>query len=422
VGAAVALCALCASCRAPTQATTKPSLASENYFPILPWELGKQDKLADTRQGITTLADCGFTTVAFVRPQQLQTCEHIGLKAIVCPEKWQIKWRELSDQQIFETVQNLVRESGNSPAITGYFLKDEPGVQDFPALGKAVAAVKKLAPGKFAYINLFPDYATLGAPDLSQLGTDSYTDYLERYVREVQPQFISYDNYRVLSSNDLADASIAASYYRNLLEIRRVAMKNDLPFWNIVSSNQIRPKTPVPSPANLLFQAYTTLAAGAKGLTWYTYYQGGYHYAPIDSAGNRTATWTYLKMVNDQVKVIGPRTARLTSRGVYFSSPPVDGLPKLPGELIEQITAPTPMMVGEFRDPDGTDWAMVVNLSLEKSSKFNIDSRQSQMKIFAMSPVDGSLSAIEPENSLWLPAGQGVLMKFAPISSTKTAE
>jgi hypothetical protein len=107
---------------------------------------------------------------------------------------------------------------------------------------------------------------------------------------------------------------------------------------------------------------------------------------------------------------------------VYFSSPPVDGLPKLPGELIEQITAPTPMMVGEFRDPDGTDWAMVVNLSLEKSSKFNIDSRQSQMKIFAMSPVDGSLSAIEPENSLWLPAGQGVLMKFAPISSTKTAE
>lgn len=422
MGAAVVLCALCASCRAPTPAATQPSLASDNFFPILPLELGKQDKLADTHQGITTLADCGFTTVAFVRPEQLPTCERLGLKAIVCPEIWQIKWRELSDQQIFDTVQNLVRESGNSRAVIGYFLKDEPGVQDFPALGKAVAAVKKLAPGKLAYINLFPDYATLGAPDLSQLGTGSYTDYLERYVREVQPQFISYDNYRVLSSNDLADATIAASYYRNLLEVRRVAMKNDLPFWNIVSSNQIRPRTPVPSPANLLFQAYTTLAAGAKGLTWYTYYQGGYHYAPIDNAGNRTATWAYLKMVNDQVKVIGPRTARLTSTGVYFSPPPVAGLGKLPGEVIEQVTAPTPMMIGEFRGPDGTDWAMVVNLSLEKSSKFTITPRESQMQIFAMSPVDGSRSPIEPDNSLWLPAGQGVLLEFSPLSSTKTAE
>src|SRR3954452_15298416 len=161
----------------------------------MPWELSKQNQLADPHQGIQKLADCGFTTVSFVRPQQLPMCEKLGLKAIVCAEQWQIKWRELSDQQIYETVEKLVRESGNSPAIIGYFLKDEPGVNDFPALGKAVAAVKKLAPGQLVYINLFPNYATLGAPDLSQLGTDSYTEYLERYVNEVHPPFTSYDNY-----------------------------------------------------------------------------------------------------------------------------------------------------------------------------------------------------------------------------------
>ena len=156
------------------------------------------------------------------------------------------------------------------------------------------------------------------------------------------------------------------------------------------------------------------LAAGAKGLTWYTYYQGGYHYAPIDNAGNRTATWTYLKMVNDQVKIIGPRTARLTSRGVYFTSTTVDQLPKLPGDVIEQITAPTPMMIGEFRDPDGADWAMVVNLSLEKSSKFILTQRQSKTRIEIMSPVDASLTSLDSDNSMWLPAGQGVLLKFSP--------
>ena len=53
-----------------------------------------------------------------------------------------------------------------------------------PALAKAVAAVKRFAPGKLAYINLYPNYATIGAPNLSQLGTDSYADYLERFIAE----------------------------------------------------------------------------------------------------------------------------------------------------------------------------------------------------------------------------------------------
>ncbi len=56
------------------------------------------------------------------------------------------------------------------------------GVRDYPQLAAAVAAVKKYA-GKLAYINLLPDYTTLGA-NLSQLGTESYSDYLERFVKK----------------------------------------------------------------------------------------------------------------------------------------------------------------------------------------------------------------------------------------------
>ena len=36
--------------------------------------------------------------------------------------------------------------------------------------------------GKLAHINLYPNYATLGAPDRSQLGAPTYTEYLERFV------------------------------------------------------------------------------------------------------------------------------------------------------------------------------------------------------------------------------------------------
>jgi hypothetical protein len=293
----------------------------------------------------------------------------------------------------------------------GYFLRDEPGVGEFAALGKAVAAVKRMAPGKLAYINLFPDYATLGAPNLSQLGTESYTEYLERYVREVRPQFISYDNYRVQSSGDLRDAKVAASYFRNLMDVRRVAMEHGLPFWNIVSGNEIRKHTPVPSPANMLMQAYTTLAAGGQGLTWFTYYGGKYRYGAVTEQGSRTVTWSYMRMVNDQVRVLGPTMRRLKSTGVFFtgSVPGISGS-ALPGRWVKEAGAEGPLMVGEF-EGEGGRYAMVVNLSLERSVRAVVKSAAAG-EILQVSPVDGTTMPIDDNEAVWLAAGQGVLLKL----------
>jgi hypothetical protein len=378
------------------------------------WELPPRTaEFGDAKHGLQSLADCGYTVAGFVRPEHLRQCEKLGLQVIVGPRASIRKWREMSEEQIEASIRELVEPSRSSPAVIGYFIMDEPNVRDFPALAKAVAAVKRLAPGKLAYINLFPNYATLGAPDLSQLGTASYDEYLERYVSEVRPQFISYDNYQVQFSDDLKNPAIAASYFKNLLTVRRVAQEHGLPFWNIVSSNRIRPTTPVPSPANLLLQAYTTLAAGAQGLTWYTYYGGGYLYAPVDKSGARTATWSYLKMVNDQVKVLGPTMRHLKSTGVYFTAPPpTDAGPPLPGKLVVAVNASAPVMVGEFEGPAGEAYVMLVNLSLERSTRTAITTTPGHEPLGSISPVDRSLLPLEREQSLWLAAGQGALIKL----------
>ena len=193
-------------------------------------------------------------------------------------------------------------------------------------------------------------------------------------------------------------------------------MEHDLPFWNIVSSNRITPAATIPSPANLLLQAYTTLAAGAEGLTWYTYYSTGYLYSPIDKAGHRTTTWSYLKMVNDQVKVLAPILQPLKSTGVYFTTPsvvpPTSQLPALPGNLVKSITCPTPLMIGEFTGDHGEQYAMIVNLSLRDSAQFKLTPTSAHAELSQVSPVDGSLSPLDPGNTLWLAAGQGVLVRF----------
>ena len=391
---------------------------SPDFFPILPWDPQHGWKIPFTAhhaQGIASIAECNFTIAGFVRPEDLPLCEKLGMAAIVLPDSGLLmgkEWRILSDSQIDSIIRSIVERTENSPSVMGYFLTDEPGAADFEALGKAVAAVKKYAPGKLAYINLFPDYATLGAKDKSQLETDSYTEYLERYVAEVKPQFISYDNYMVQYSQDLKNPDTAASYYRNLLEIRRVANEHGIPFWNIVSSNQIRPESTVPSPANFAFQAYTTLATGGRGVSWYTYYSSGYAYAPVDSTERRTPTWSRLREVNRQIAVLGPLMNHLTSTGVYFTSPaPINGLPELPGKIIREVSSPTPMMAGEFRGEDGSEWVMLVNLSLERSVKFTVRTTAPVTKFQIVSSEDGSLQSMDPATETWLTAGEGILMK-----------
>src|SRR4029077_20011727 len=144
-------------------------------------------------------------------------------------------------------------------------------------------------------------------------------------------QFLSYDNYMVELSQDLRDRKKGSIYFRDLLEVRRVSLEHGLPFWNIVTCNQIRPEAAPPSPANMLLQAWTTLAAGGRGVSWYKYLATAYHYAPIDKGGGRAASWSYLQMVNRQLKVIGPLVNRLRSVGVYFTAPaPLDKAPILP--------------------------------------------------------------------------------------------
>ena len=337
------------------------------------------------------------------------------------------EWASLSEAALDQRVGEIVASGGGSSALLGYFVLDEPGATRFPLLGRVVAAFRRHAPDKLAYVNLYPNYATIGAPDESQLETPTYREHLERYVAEVRPQFLSYDNYMVLYSDDLRDRERAARYFANLLDVRAVAQENGLPWWQIVSSNQIRPVTPPPSPANLLLQAWTTLAAGARSVGWFTYYGLSYGYPPIDRHGRKTATWFYLQLANRQLSAIGPIMTGLTSTGVFFTPPaPGEGLPALPGEYVAAVDdwgRGTPAMVGEFSGaaagghPKTVPHVMLVNLSLERSAHFTLTLASGYAVEAAASVDDGRFFPIDVANGIRLPAGQGILLRLGTAPS-----
>ncbi len=397
-----------------------------DFFPILNWDPlhGWDGKTRDCEtNGLESLKECHFNIGGFVQARDLGQCKKLGLGAIYLPEEppipaltYQSQWKTLSDAEIERRIKAMLKAGGSNPALKGYFIMDEPSASDFPALGKAVAALRKYAPDKFAYINLFPDYAIPGSAPSSQLGTATYTEYLERFVTEVKPPFLSYDNYRVEYSRDLQDRGIAASYFQNLIEVRRVGLKYNLPCLQIVSSNQLQPSQTTPTPANLALQAYTTLAAGFRGVTWYTYYARGYQYSPIGPDGNKTLTWAYLSEINRQVAALAPVLSQLTSSGVYFTAPPIaDGLPLLPGKLVESISCASPVMVGEFSGSRGESFFMLVNLNLERSANLSWKLKTPNASLKMVSPLDGKIEPLPvTKDGLWLAPGQGVLLQVGP--------
>lgn len=393
----------------------KNTIWSDGAFPILPWDRPNESvntKLSK-KYGLSSISECNFNIAGFVKPSDIPLCEKLGLAVIVIGDIRR-NWSKYSDREIDNAVKKMVYQSMNSDAVIGYYIADEPGASEFSALAKAVAAVKKYAPGKIAYINLFPNYANAGDKN-TQLQAGSYEKYLERYVHIVKPQVICYDNYIILFSDNLKNLKKTKQYYRNLIDVRRVAIENNIVFWNTVPSCQIRPYSSKPSAANIRFHAYTTLAAGGRGICWYPYYSGSYEHTPIDASKNKTKTWYYLQKVNEQISMLGRKMNHLNSTGLFFSDASlIKDLPKLPGRLVKQVGSEAPVMVGEFEHYDGTKYAMIVNLSLEKTTNITLEPNSNFSKIQLIEPDEGTLKAIEMKHDIFLLPGQGRLFKLSP--------
>lgn len=385
---------LMSTCPAKTGgiAMLKPS-----EFAILPWGWTPGDLDA-----LKEIKDCGFNLAGFVSPDNLDLVSQAGLQAIVSEGSTHVGDAEaqLDQAEIDKRVQALVKRVENHNAVYGFYLRDEPGANVFPGLGRWAAAFAKAAPGKLAYINLLPNYASAG-----QLNVPAYEEYLESFVTNVKPKFISYDHYALMD-----DGSLRGGYYQNLEAVRAAALKHNLPFWNIVLSNA-HFSYAEPTPAGLRFEAYTTLAYGARGISYFTYFApkvGNYRLAPIDQFGNKTATWDALRNVNLQIHALGPVYLTLKSVNVFHHPDVPEGCKGMASSKLLKSVEGGNLLVGEFEGPKGEPYVMIVNKDLHKSTAFGVQFKQ-EGQVCRVSAYTGSTDPFGGEDC-WLAAGQGMLL------------
>jgi hypothetical protein len=253
----------------------------------------------------------------------------------------------------------------DGPACWGYLLVDEPGAGAFPELAKRAEEIRNKRPGRFGYVNLYPNYAPLNA-----LGTASYDDHVAKFIREVKPEVLSMDHYPLMRP----EGDTRAAYCANLECFRRNSLAASIPFWNYFYSMPFNDRLD-PTEAQLRWQIFTSVAYGAKGVLYFCYWTPGKGAAGagefpkggaiITAEGLKTRHYDEARRINAELKNLGPTLMELTSTGVYLvntetnqtelAGSPIRKLARVAGDPVGEF------IIGAFHRADGRRAVLIVN-------------------------------------------------------------
>lgn len=291
------LLAICLIGAAPRARPALP--APTQPFPVLAWAGVPENQT--TPQRYRELAECGFNvnysgySSADANAKAMDVGKAAGVKVLVaCPE-------------LRADPEGTVNRFKGHPAHGGYYLRDEPGAGDFAELAKWADRVRAADPQsdveRPCYVNLFPNYASLGKG--GQLGTDTYAEYVDRFIRELRLPMVSFDHYPVISGGK-GPASVRGEWYENLEILSSAARKAGKPVWAFALSVPHGPYPP-PTVAHLRLQVFSNLAYGAQVIQYFTYWTPvsdtwNFHDGPIRPDGTRSPAYEHVKQVNRELQ------------------------------------------------------------------------------------------------------------------------
>jgi hypothetical protein len=267
-----------------------------------------------------------------------------------------------SSDNFFTTYVNHYKDH---PALLGYNLVDEPFGDQFPHLQSATELIRTLDPDHMVYTNL---YGLCPTCMHYYSGTDdplrgSYQDYVNGWL-DTDPDIISFDHYPFYSTG------FDEAWYLQLEYYRERSLLYDTDLWVYIQAMQYDYYNMIePSEEQMRFQIYSSLAYGAKGYVYFTYYTpDGMDNGLILPDGSKNDTYYYAQDVNAEVLNLGSTLLGLTSKEVYQTGGTPPYTTALPSGFFWQPTtgAPEmPMIVSLLEDEDGREYVMIVNKDME---------------------------------------------------------
>ncbi len=284
---------------------SQKQLKADQPLPVLAWFGIPADQTTPER--FEELREAGIT-INYTNYPDLQAVE----KALDIAQKTGVKIVAACPELKTDT-ENTVKRLMNHPALAGYYLRDEPSRKDFPELGAWARKIRAIDDKHFCYLNLFPTYASK-----DQLGTDTYKEYVEAFVKEIPVQFISFDHYPLMKNR-----VSSKDYYENMEIVSQIARANNLPVWAFGLSVAFHDYA-IPTLAEIRFQIHSILAYGAQTLQYFTYWTPvtttwDFHNAPITVDGKRTDTYDKIKAINQEIAKVAAVFTGSTVKSVWHT-------------------------------------------------------------------------------------------------------
>ncbi len=294
--------------------------------------------------GINLIAayDYGYETNCEV----LAACEKLGMR--VTMEEGRIH-RALHDaEHRRELLEGVVRDYSGYPALLGYHIVDEPNSGAFPALAEIREILAELDPAHEAYINLFPNYASL-----EMLGNPSYYDHLDQFIEVVKPEILSYDHYHFCKVEaPKEEKTINDDRERQIYEAAYLNVNRPGFFDNIEDALAVSKKTGTPfmiiilvvehgcyrnlTEAEIRFEVFNSLAYGVKRISYFTYWTPGVDYdegddlwhwqnGMINKDGTRNQHFYDVARINKELTAVGDILLPFTVKDVFHFGKEPDG-------------------------------------------------------------------------------------------------
>ena len=377
---------------------------------------------------IKRIADCGadfimsgnFKDTGKIK-ELLSYCDKYGIECIIYDER-------IYDNEDID-IGEITKEYSGYKSYMGNMIKDEPGVAEFDHLRRVYDKFKAQTPGKDAYINLLPMYASAaqlkygaGVQEIDYYDTPNttYGENLDEYCKAFDTPYICVDVYPCRTEEDGITRAMYPGYLENLSQMAHFCRKYDREFWVMVQSIVWYETPSVPTEKDLRWQFFTVLSFGAKAIFHFCLSTpDGHSTALLDPKGMEGPLYFPAQRIHRFIRSIDDVYYQYKHVGA-FNVNWKEGYEFLKFEeqyknfnTIEEIISDDQLLVGCFDKEDGDGHAFtIVNMTHLKDNKtahvkLKIKGKKVTAYAETMSYV---LGEVDGYYDITLPSGEGLFI------------
>lgn len=266
---------------------------------------------------------------AFIK-ELIAACEKRSMQLIVFDKRafW-TNFAASGEEAYRAAVRDALKDFGESDAVRGFYVGDEPPKEDFLVMGAALKIFKSLT-DKVGFVN----FSRNDALDRAFGTPEAHAEALKKFA-SFGLDYMANDRYSQLHAKEYEAGFLEAGidkYFRDLNFFKGVAAACKLPYiTSLAAVGHWMFRTP--SEDDVSWQIHTAFAHGAEGVQWFFIHQhrlaDDYYSYPIDIYGKKSEVFGYIarqtRLFRDKVLagLNGYRFSRVWHIGKNYGGTPL---------------------------------------------------------------------------------------------------